>query len=90
MHAFLGGEIAFLDIAAVIEETLERLPAERVHSFDSLARADGEARRLAAELVQTLRALDQPNAALATLEAPPGAPDPRSCPSYSHSSASPS
>ena len=53
VHAFLGGQIAFLDIAAVIEQTLEQLPAERVHSFDSLARADGEARRLAAELVQT-------------------------------------
>jgi 1-deoxy-D-xylulose-5-phosphate reductoisomerase len=53
VHAFLGGQIAFLDIAAVIEETLERLPAAGVHSFDSLARADSEARRLASELVQT-------------------------------------
>jgi 1-deoxy-D-xylulose-5-phosphate reductoisomerase len=53
VHAFLGGQIAFLEIAAVVEETLDRLPAERVHSFDSLAHADGEARRLAGELVQT-------------------------------------
>jgi len=53
VHAFLSGQIAFLDIAAVIEETLERLPVVSVHSFDSLARADGEARRLASELVQT-------------------------------------
>jgi 1-deoxy-D-xylulose-5-phosphate reductoisomerase len=53
VHAFLGGQIAFLDIAAVIEQTLEQLPAERVHSFDSLAHADGEARRLAGELIQT-------------------------------------
>ena len=32
------------DIAAVIEETLERLPATPVHSFDSLAEADARAR----------------------------------------------
>jgi 1-deoxy-D-xylulose-5-phosphate reductoisomerase len=53
VHAFLGGRIRFLQIAAVIEETLGRLPGERVHSFDSLARADAEARRIAGELVQT-------------------------------------
>jgi 1-deoxy-D-xylulose-5-phosphate reductoisomerase len=52
VHAFLGGRIRFLQIAAVIEETLDRLPGERVHSFDSLARADAEARRVAGELVQ--------------------------------------
>src|ERR1700733_14836560 len=51
VHAFLGGRLRFLDIAAVIEETLALLPAEPVHSFDSLADADGEARRVAAELV---------------------------------------
>ncbi len=51
VHAFLGGRMGFLQIAAVIEETLNRLPAERVHSFDSLAEADGQARRVAAELV---------------------------------------
>ena len=53
VHAFLAGQIAFLAIAAVIEETLERQPAQTVHSFDSLAHADGESRRLASELVQT-------------------------------------
>ncbi|HLJ03349.1 MAG TPA: 1-deoxy-D-xylulose-5-phosphate reductoisomerase [Solirubrobacteraceae bacterium] len=51
VHAFLEGRLQFLDIAAVIETTLERLPARRIHSFDSLADADGEARRLASELV---------------------------------------
>jgi 1-deoxy-D-xylulose-5-phosphate reductoisomerase len=50
VHAFLAGELRFLDIAAVIEETLERLPAGQVHSFDSLAEADAEARRTAGEL----------------------------------------
>jgi 1-deoxy-D-xylulose-5-phosphate reductoisomerase len=52
VHAFLGGRLRFLDIAAVTELTLAELPAERVHSFDSLANADAEARRVAAELVE--------------------------------------
>jgi 1-deoxy-D-xylulose-5-phosphate reductoisomerase len=52
VHAFLGGRIRFLQIAAVIEETLSRLPQGLVHSFDSLAQADAEARRVASELVQ--------------------------------------
>jgi 1-deoxy-D-xylulose-5-phosphate reductoisomerase len=51
VHAFLAGRLRFLDIAAVIEETLLRLPASRLHSFDSLAVADSEARAIAAELV---------------------------------------
>jgi 1-deoxy-D-xylulose-5-phosphate reductoisomerase len=53
VHAFLGGRIRFLEIAAIIDETLARLPEARVHSFETLARADGEARRLASELVRT-------------------------------------
>ena len=54
VHAFLGGRLRFLQIAEVIEETLTRLPAQQVHSFDSLAHADGQARRLAGELVESL------------------------------------
>jgi 1-deoxy-D-xylulose-5-phosphate reductoisomerase len=50
VHAFLGGRLRFLDIAAVIEETLARLPGGRVHSFDSLADADAQARSVAGEL----------------------------------------
>jgi 1-deoxy-D-xylulose-5-phosphate reductoisomerase len=52
VHAFLSGRLGFLDIAGVIEETLTRLPSAPVHSFDSLAAADGHARRVAAELVE--------------------------------------
>ena len=52
VHAFLARRLRFLDIAAVIEETLARLPSEPVHSFDSLAEADGQARRIAGELVE--------------------------------------
>ena len=49
VHAFLNGRLRFLDIAAVIEATLEALPAQTIHSFDSLASADAEARRVAGE-----------------------------------------
>ena len=40
-----------MGIPAVIERTLEQLPAGRVHSFDTLYRADADARRVAAEMV---------------------------------------
>ena len=52
VHAFLGGRLQFLEIAAVIEETLAQLPSQRVHSFDTLADADADARRVAGELVR--------------------------------------
>jgi 1-deoxy-D-xylulose-5-phosphate reductoisomerase len=51
VNAFLAGRLAFLDIAAVIEETLSTLPAGRVHSFESLGEADARARQVASELV---------------------------------------
>jgi 1-deoxy-D-xylulose-5-phosphate reductoisomerase len=53
VHAFLAGELRFLDIAHVIEETLEQLPPAQIHSFDALARADSEARRVAGGLIRT-------------------------------------
>ncbi|HEV2058959.1 MAG TPA: 1-deoxy-D-xylulose-5-phosphate reductoisomerase [Solirubrobacteraceae bacterium] len=52
VHAFLGGKLSFLGIAAVIEGALERLPATRVRAFESLYEADREARAVAAELVE--------------------------------------
>jgi 1-deoxy-D-xylulose-5-phosphate reductoisomerase len=51
VHAFLRGRLRFLDIAAVIEETLGALPPRPVHSFESLGAADAEARRVAGDLV---------------------------------------
>jgi 1-deoxy-D-xylulose-5-phosphate reductoisomerase len=51
VYAFLEGTIGFLDIARVIEETLERLPATTVHSFESLGRADAAAREVASAVV---------------------------------------
>jgi 1-deoxy-D-xylulose-5-phosphate reductoisomerase len=56
VHAFLAGQLGFLDIARVIEETLERLPAQTVHSFDVLADADTRARHLAGELAASVAA----------------------------------
>ena len=51
VHAFLNERLGFLGIPAVIEGTLEQLPARPVHSFESLYEADADARRIASELV---------------------------------------
>ena len=51
VHAFLDGRLPFMGIPAVIEAALERVPAKRVHSFDTLFDADADARRVAAELI---------------------------------------
>jgi len=53
VHSFLCGRIPFLGIAAVIEQTLTQLPARGVHSFETLADADREARLLAGELIRS-------------------------------------
>jgi 1-deoxy-D-xylulose-5-phosphate reductoisomerase len=55
VHAFLGGELRFLEIAEVIERTLESVRAEPVLSFESLYEADRCARELAGEAVARLR-----------------------------------
>jgi 1-deoxy-D-xylulose-5-phosphate reductoisomerase len=52
VHAFMAGRLAFLDIAAVIAATLDRLEVRRLHSFESLTEADAEARAAAAELIE--------------------------------------
>jgi 1-deoxy-D-xylulose-5-phosphate reductoisomerase len=52
VHAFLAGRLRFLDVASVIEETINELPGAPVHSFDTLGAADAQARRVAGELVQ--------------------------------------
>ena len=51
VHAFLGGRLSYLGIAAVIERTLEALPPAPVRAFESLYEADHRARALAAQLV---------------------------------------
>jgi 1-deoxy-D-xylulose-5-phosphate reductoisomerase len=52
VHAFLAGRLTFTGIAAVIEETLQRLEVRRLHSFEALTVADAQARAVAAELIQ--------------------------------------
>ncbi|MFQ5764868.1 MAG: 1-deoxy-D-xylulose-5-phosphate reductoisomerase [Rhodospirillales bacterium] len=54
VHHFLEGKIGFLDIAAVVGETLETAPAGRLAGLDDVAGADAEARRIAEELVSGL------------------------------------
>jgi 1-deoxy-D-xylulose-5-phosphate reductoisomerase len=51
VHAFLEGRLDFLGIPAVVEATLDRLPAAPVRAFESLYEADREAREAAAGLV---------------------------------------
>jgi 1-deoxy-D-xylulose-5-phosphate reductoisomerase len=51
VHAFLSGRLPFLGIAEVIEETLSRLPAGRVHAFETLYEADRSARETASALI---------------------------------------
>jgi 1-deoxy-D-xylulose-5-phosphate reductoisomerase len=52
VHAFLSNRLDFMGIPAVIERTLDELPAQRVHSFETLYQADGEARRVAAAEIE--------------------------------------
>ncbi len=52
VHAFLNGELPFLGIAEVIEQTLAALPERPVRHFSDLYKADAEARDHARELCQ--------------------------------------
>jgi 1-deoxy-D-xylulose-5-phosphate reductoisomerase len=56
VHAFLAGEVGFLDIARLVEAALEELPAVEVRHFSDLYAADGEARELTRRLAQGVRA----------------------------------
>jgi 1-deoxy-D-xylulose-5-phosphate reductoisomerase len=51
VHAFLEGRIGFLDIAATVERTLERLPGGRLDSLDDVYNLDKAAREMAAGLI---------------------------------------
>ena len=50
VQRFLDGGIGFLRIAAIVEETLSRLPTRPLRSLDDVRDADSEARRIAATL----------------------------------------
>lgn len=53
VHAFLQEKIPFTAIAAVMEETLERVQRVRADDYQVLVDVDGEARRIANGLVET-------------------------------------
>jgi 1-deoxy-D-xylulose-5-phosphate reductoisomerase len=56
VHAFLSERLPFLGIPEVVERTLDRVGAGRVHAFEALYEADADARRVAGELVPEVRA----------------------------------
>jgi 1-deoxy-D-xylulose-5-phosphate reductoisomerase len=49
--AFLDSRVGFLDIAAIVEETLAALPDQRIDSLDDIYACDREARAVAQRLV---------------------------------------
>jgi 1-deoxy-D-xylulose-5-phosphate reductoisomerase len=51
VHAFLGGEIGFLDIAATVERTLDLLPGGNLDSLDDVYDLDKAARAMAAQVI---------------------------------------
>ena len=51
VEAFLGGRIAWSEIAAVVESTLDVRPAAPLGSVDDVLAADADARRVATDLV---------------------------------------
>jgi 1-deoxy-D-xylulose-5-phosphate reductoisomerase len=55
VHAFLEGRLRFLEIPAVIEQTLSELGSEPVRAFESLYEADRLARAVAAAAIAALR-----------------------------------
>ena len=51
VHAFIEGQIGFLDIAAMVERTLEKMPRVSLDSLADVYNLDKAARELATELV---------------------------------------
>jgi 1-deoxy-D-xylulose-5-phosphate reductoisomerase len=49
--AFLDSRVGFLDIAAIVEDTLAALPDQRIDSLDDIYACDREARATAQRLV---------------------------------------
>jgi 1-deoxy-D-xylulose-5-phosphate reductoisomerase len=55
VEAFLAGGISFPGLAAVVQDTLEKMPPREPRTIQEVLEADGEARRTARELVATGR-----------------------------------
>ena len=53
LDGFIAGEIGFLDMARVVETTLERLPHVPDMTLDTIRAMDAEARRVASEVIAT-------------------------------------
>ncbi len=51
VHAFLAGEIGFLEIAATVERTLEAMPGGKLDSLDDVYDLDRAARATAAQMI---------------------------------------
>jgi 1-deoxy-D-xylulose-5-phosphate reductoisomerase len=51
VEAFLNGQIGFLDIARIVERTLERAPVQPFATLEDVHEADSTARRIAGELL---------------------------------------
>ena len=52
---FLGGNLGFLDIPRVVEETLEKIPASVIGSVDDVLSVDKTARQVAEEIMSDTR-----------------------------------
>lgn len=52
VEAFLGNQISFLDIAEVVEETLERVPVSPVRSIAALLETDRQSREVAKKVAR--------------------------------------
>jgi 1-deoxy-D-xylulose-5-phosphate reductoisomerase len=50
--AFLAGAIGFLEIAAIVDDTLQRYDPAAPETLDAVLHVDGEARRMAGERVK--------------------------------------
>jgi 1-deoxy-D-xylulose-5-phosphate reductoisomerase len=50
--AFLAGNIGFLEIAAIVDDTLQRYAPAAPETLDAVLHVDAEARRIAGERVK--------------------------------------
>ncbi len=54
VDGFLNGKIGFLDIAKIIEKTLEKMPNLPVDNLQNILENDQKSRQIALELLQKL------------------------------------
>jgi len=54
VHAFLAGKLGFLEIAAIVEQTIEQIPRRELTSLDDVYAVDTEARQKAQENITAI------------------------------------